>query len=55
MASLEGTLFATCVQTVFAHWDVLRTVVDHDMGGQHSQEKAEWLPVVITELFEKEG
>ena len=53
--SLEGTLFARCVETVFAHWDVLRTVVDNDMGGQHSQEKAEWIPEVVVELFQKEG
>ena len=53
--SLEGTLFDECIQTVFAHWDVLRTVVESEMGGEHSQEKAEWMPSVIVELFEKEG
>ena len=55
MASLTGTLFDSCVQTVFAHWDVLRTIVDHDMGGQYSQEKAEWIPSVIVDLFQNEG
>ena len=53
--ALEGSLLDRCLQSVFAHWDILRTVVDNDMGGEHGQEIAEWMPEVVRELFEKEG
>ena len=35
--TLAGTVFEECVVRSFQHWDVLRTILDADVAGEHSE------------------
>ena len=47
--------FTSCVQAAIARWDVLATILAHGCGGDDAQEKRDWLPSVICDLFAAEG
>ena len=47
--------FTPCVQAALARWDALATIIAHGCGGDDAQEKRDWLPSVICDLFAAEG
>jgi hypothetical protein len=52
---VKGSVFAKCVTCAVQRWDVLRELVAAQAGGEHTTEKAEWVPEVLIDLYAAEG
>lgn len=47
----DKNLFKASIEIALEEWDALQACIDHGMGGEHTDEKIDWMIDVIRQYF----